>query len=580
MSKEKSTRRINRREFIKHTALVSGSMALLPSVLSSCADDDDSATQYTGDFGFREGVASFDPTASSVILWTRYTSADNETGDVAIQWEVAESNSFSSLTKSGTATAAAAADYTVSVDVTGLTSNKKYFYRFRNDRTKAESLVGETRTLPTTGQASSVKLAVVSCANYQAGLFNVYGAVAESAADVVVHLGDYIYEYGAGGYGTNPATAMLNRAHLPAGEILTIEDYRTRYKQYRSDKQLQKAHQLKPFICVWDDHEIANDAYKTGAENHTEGTEGAFEQRKQYAIQVWHEYLPARVSDKTKIYRSFDFGGLVNLMMLDTRLIGRDKQLSLADYINPSTGAFNTTAFGAAWLNPNRTILGAEQKAWLTGRLGGSTARWQVLGSQVLMGKMYIPVELLFLVAQLANNPTTALLTQYSTVAAQLAGIKVRIAAGDSTVTAAERARVTTVLPYNLDAWDGYPAEREAVFAAAGNKKLVSLAGDTHNAWYSDLKENGGRKLGAEFACSSVSSPGFETILAGNAAAIKGFEQSNELLIDDLHYLDASQRGFVEVTFTAASAVSEWKYVASLTTESTATTTGRTVTEV
>ena len=578
MSKEKSTRTINRREFIKHTALVSGSIALLPGMLTSCADDD-ADLNYSGDFGFREGVASFDPTANSVILWTRYTNAENQAGNATIEWEIAESNSFTALVKSGTLAATAATDYAVSVDATGLTSNKKYYYRFRESQTKAVSVVGETRTLPGAGQASSVKMAVVSCANYQAGLFNVYGAVAESQADVVVHLGDYIYEYGAGEYGTNPATAALKREHLPATEIMTLSDYRTRYKQYRGDKQLQRAHQLKPFICVWDDHEITNDAYKTGAQNHTEGAEGTFEQRKQIAIQVWHEYLPARVSDQTRIYRSFDFGGLANLIMLDTRLIGRDKQLNLSDYINPSTGAFNTQTFGAAWKNPNRTMLGADQKTWLANSLASSTARWQVLGSQVLMGKMYIPVELLFLVAQLANTPTAALLAQYSTIAAQLATIKTRIAAGDPTVTAAERARVETVLPYNLDAWDGYPAEREAVFAAAGTKKLISLAGDTHNAWYSDLKDNAGRKLGAEFATSSVSSPGFETILAGSPAAIQGFEQSNQLLINDLLYLDASQRGFMEVTFTASNAVSEWKYVASLTTESTATTTGRTATE-
>ncbi|MBC8084690.1 MAG: alkaline phosphatase D family protein, partial [Hymenobacter sp.] len=289
-------------------------------------------------------------------------------------------------------------------------------------------------------------------------------------------------------------------------------------------------------------------------------------------------FLPARVTDKAKIYRSFDFGGLVNLMMLDTRLVGRDKQLSLTDYFS-STGVFNAPAFVQAWQNPNRSLLGTEQKNWLTGNLGSSSARWQVLGSQVLMGKMYIPSELLPLVAQLASTPSTALLAQYNLQAGQLVVIKTRIAQGDPTVTAAERARVTTVLPYNLDAWDGYPVERETIFNAAGAKKVVSLAGDTHNAWYSDLKTNGGLKVGAEFATSSVSSPGFETLLAGNATAIQGFEQSNQILIDDLQYLDASRRGFMEVTFTSVNAVSEWKYVASLVVEGTATTTGKTITE-
>ncbi|MBO2008773.1 alkaline phosphatase D family protein [Hymenobacter negativus] len=572
--------KITRRQFVRNSALLTGGVALLPGLLTSCKDDSDDPTiNYTGNFGFREGVASFDPSASNIILWTRYTNADNETGDASVRWEIATSNAFNPLVASGTIAAAASTDYTAVVDVPGLAANTKYYYRFRNERTKAESVVGETRTLPTGSQASSVKLAVVSCANFQAGLFNVYGAVAASDADAVVHLGDYIYEYGAGGYGTTGSTAALNRAHLPATEILSLSDYRTRYRQYRSDKQLQRAHQLKPFICVWDDHEYANDAYTTGAENHQPATEGNFEDRKRAANQAWFEYLPARTTDKSKIYRRFEFGNLVNLLMLDTRIVGRDKQLSLSDYFS-STGVFNAAAFGTAWQNPSRSMLGADQRAWLGSALGGSSARWQVLGSQVLMGKMYIPAELLPIIAQLVTAPSATLLAQYSTVATQLSTIKARVLANDPTVTAAERARVSTVLPYNLDAWDGYPAERENLYAAAGNKALISLAGDTHNAWHSDLTTSTGRRAGAEFACSSVSSPGFEALLAGNSAAIAGFEQSNQLLIDDLQYLDASKRGYILATFTASNATAEYRYVAGLETENAATTTGKTVLEV
>ncbi|HEX8329148.1 MAG TPA: alkaline phosphatase D family protein [Hymenobacter sp.] len=570
--------KITRRKFVRNTALLSGGVALLPAFLTSCDDDDEPDINYTGDFGFREGVASFDPSASNVILWTRYTNADNESGDANLRWEVATSSAFSPLVASGTVAATEATDYTAVVDVPGLAANTKYYYRFRAERTKAESVVGETKTLPTGAQASSVKLAVVSCANFQSGLFNVYGAVAASDADAVVHLGDYIYEYGAGGYGTNPATAGLNRAHLPATEIVSLSDYRTRYRQYRSDKQLQRAHQLKPFICVWDDHESANNAYVGGAENH-QATEGSWEARKQVSIQVWHEYLPARTTDKTKIYRRFEFGNLVNLLMLDTRIVGRDKQLNLADYFTGPGGSFNAAAFVPAWSNPNRSMLGADQRTWLTGALGSSSAKWQVLGSQVLMGKMYLPAELLPVVAQLASNPTPALLAQYSTVATQLSAIKLRILQNDPSVTAAERARVSTVLPYNLDAWDGYPAERERVYAAGAGKKLISIAGDTHNAWHNDLTTATGQRVGAEFACPSVSSPGFETLLAGNAAAIAGFEQSNALLIDDLQYLDASKRGFVLAEFTASNATAQYRYVAGLETENAATTTGKTVTE-
>ena len=571
-----TTKGVTRRNFLKNTALISGGVTLLPSLLSSCADDDDGPV-YSGG-GFHEGVASFDPSATGVILWTRYTPADNEPGDALIRWELSDTASFNRLVASGTLRASTATDYTVAVDATGLAANQKYFYRFRSESSRTESVVGETRTLPLAGQASSVKMAVVSCANYQSGLFNVYGAVATSEADVVVHLGDYIYEYGRGQYGTNSSTALLNRGHLPTTEVLTLLDYRTRYRQYRSDPQLQQAHQLKPFICVWDDHELANDAYVDGAENH-QASEGSYAQRKQIAQQVWHEYLPARVSSPDKIYRSFDFGGIAHLLMLDTRLLGRDKQLSYADYFGAG-GTFNAAAFATAWLNPNRSLLGIEQRTWLAASLAGSSAKWQVLGSQVLMGKMYIPAELLPLVAQLASGGgTAAVLAQYTALATQLIAIKLRIQQNDPTVTPTERARVTTVLPYNLDAWDGYPAERERVYAAAGAKKLVSLAGDTHNAWYNDLTTASGQKAGVEFACPSVSSPGFEAFFNGNTATAQSFAQSNQLLIDDLNYLDASQRGYVLAEFSATAAMAQWRYVQSLDVASTTTTTGKTVSE-
>ncbi|GGF12555.1 alkaline phosphatase D family protein [Hymenobacter cavernae] len=574
---ENNTKKFNRREFLKNTALISGGVALLPTMLTSC-DDDGELPGLPGSFGFLEGVASFDPSQTNVILWTRYTPLLSEAGDATIRWEVAESSSFAPILQSGSGTASAAKDYTFSVDVAGLTPNKKYFYRFQNELSQVKSVVGETHTLPTAGQVSSVKLAVVSCSNFQAGLFNVYGAVAESEADVVVHLGDYIYEYGRGEYGTNPATAALNRGHLPTVEVISVQDYRTRYKQYRSDKQLQKAHQLKPFICIWDDHELANDAYIDGAENH-QPNEGDFQQRKKNAQQVWHEYLPARVISPEKIFRSFDLGGLANLLMLDTRMLGRDKQLDYTNYFGPGN-VFNTAAFAAAWLNPNRSMLGAEQRTWLAASLAGSQAKWQVLGSQVLMGKMYIPAELLPLIAQLASGGATpALVAQYTAVATQLIAIKSRIQQGDPTVTPAERARVETVLPYNLDAWDGYPAEREKLYAAANGKKLISLAGDTHNAWYNDLRDASGRKVGAEFACPSVTSPGFEALFGGNATAAQAFGQSTELLIDDLNYLDAYQRGYVLAEFTATNATSQWKYVASILSAGTATTTGKVVNE-
>lgn len=575
MDKQNILNKLSRRSFIRNSVIAATGVTLLPSVLTSCEVIDDYIPSRNG--GFLEGVASFDPTQEKVILWTRYTPAPNESGKPEILLDVATDKEFNQVLVSESVVVDTGSDNTVNVDVSNLTSNTNYYYRFRNERTGAISVVGETRTLPAAGEASEVKMAVVSCANYQSGLFNVYGAVAESDADVVVHLGDYIYEYGLGGYGTTELTIPLERVHHPKDEILTLEEYRARYRQYRRDEQLQKAHQLKPFICVWDDHEIANNAYENGAQNHQAG-EGDFETRKLNAIQAWHEYLPARVADNAKIYRNFEIAGIINLMMLDTRIIGRNQQLNYNDYLTPN--GLDAAAFLTDWQNPNRTILGAEQRSWLMSTLRTSSATWQVLGNQVLMGKMFLPAELLLVVSQIAaGNASPELFAQLTALITQLVSIKVRILQGDTTVSDAERARVETVLPYNLDAWDGYPVEREMIYAVAAGKKLISLAGDTHNAWYSDLSAALGNKVGAEFATSSVSSPGIELIFGNNAEVLDGVEQAFTTLIDDLHYLNASDRGYVMATFSNSEAQADWRFVRTLAAKNTTTTTDYTASE-
>lgn len=550
-------------------------LTLLPSVLTSCEVIDDYIPSK--DFGFSEGVASFDPTQDRVILWTRYTPAAYEKGRSEILLDVARDREFKDVLVSQSVEVDTASDNTVNVDVSNLTSNTKYYYRFRNEGNRAVSVVGETKTLPAVGEASEVKMAVVSCANYQSGLFNVYGAVAESDADVVVHLGDYIYEYEIGGYGTNELTLALGRLHYPAGETITLSDYRARYRQYRRDEQLQKAHQLKPFICVWDDHEIANNAYENGALNHQPG-EGSCETRKLNAIQAWHEYLPARVTDNSKIYRNFEVAGIANLMMLDTRIVGRDEQLYYNDYITPT--GLNAEAFLADWQNPNRTILGSEQRSWLMSTMGTSSAKWQVLGSQVLMAKNFVPAELLLIIGQIAaGNASPEVFAQFTASVTELVTIKVRMLQGDPTVTAAERARVETVLPYNLDAWDGYPVEREIVYAAAAGKKFISLAGDTHNAWHSDLVTAAGTRAGVEYATSSVTSPGFEALFGNDPETIGGLEQALTILIDNLHYLNASDRGYVMASFSNSVAQAEWRFVKTIAAKNTSTFTGHTASE-
>ncbi|GGB66244.1 alkaline phosphatase [Flavobacterium suaedae] len=558
-----------RRSFIQKSLLAAGGIILAPNFIS-CSNDDDNNTNpapvnpdgFTQK-NFNQGVASFEPSSSSVIIWTRYNRAG-----ATIIWEVATDENFENILRNGELVTDSFRDNTLAVELTELDADQKLYYRFMSAEDEAISVTGETITLPV--NASSVKLAVCSCSNYQAGLFNVYDAMANSEADIIVHLGDYLYEYGAGGYGATAENAFLNRDHEPAGEMLSLEDYRTRYKQYRSDVSLQLAHQKKPFICVWDDHEIANDTYKDGAENHTEATEGSFEVRKQYALQAYSEFLPFSRTDESNnelIYRTVNIGNLVNLVMLDTRVIARDKQLDMTNYY--TAGGFDAVSFQNDLTNPERTLLGATQRNWAISQITSSAAKWQVLGQQVLMGKMHVPAEMLL---AFGSEGFTALLTELVT-------IKMRLLNNDPTLTPEEIARVTTTIPYNLDAWDGYPIDREILYNSLNGKKIVTLAGDTHNAWNNTLYKEDGTEVGVELATSSISSPGFETYLGDvDAATIAGFQQALNILVDGLSYFDASRRGFIMATFTEAEVKSDWVFVDTILSPTYATEIGHSIT--
>ncbi|OCA68158.1 alkaline phosphatase [Chryseobacterium artocarpi] len=557
---------LNRRRFLKNSLLAVGGIFIAP-LIESCSDDFTDSGSVPGDLknaGFETGVASFDPTSTGVIIWTRYSGGT----DAEITWEISKNNSFSEVVRKGQANATAVNDFTVAVDVQNIPSNTKYYYRFYNLKTKESSVIGETITLPSKADSvNEVKMAVVSCSNFPAGLFNVYGAIAKSEADVVVHLGDYIYEYAPGQYGTNPYTNQLGRAHKPAKEILNLNDYRERYRQYRGDKNLQLAHQKKPFICVWDDHEFANDTYKSGAENH-QPEEGDFQARKMAAFQAYSEYIPLKTGKDLKIYRSFNFGNILSLYMMDTRVIARDKQLEYSDYLD-NAGNFNQSQFQTDFLSPNRKLLGSEQMTWLGSQIGSDTAKWKVLGQQILMTKMMVPAELLMLLNQIlaeikkhgSAQPATMLALQ-STIT-QLVTIKKRYQLQDPTLTAQEIARIKTTLPYNLDAWDGYFIEREALYSILAGKKVIVLAGDTHNAWLGKLTDATGKDIGTELACSSVSSPGLEGYLGITSDPTQAIALADAFssLIDDLEYANLYKRGYLHVKYTAGDAVAEWRFV-------------------
>jgi alkaline phosphatase D len=553
---------VTRRDFLAMSAKGAGAVVVSYGLMGCSSDDDDDVVSGQ----FLQGVASGDPAADAVILWTRVT-PDVE-GDITVSWEVATDSNFSQVVTNGQTVTNKNRDYTVKVDAVGLEAGQQYYYRFKAGETVSE--MGQTLTLPE-GSVASVKLAVMSCANFPAGYFNVYEMAAQqNDLDAVVHLGDYLYEYARGEYASEHAVE-LGREVLPAGELFLLDDYRTRYSQYRSDASLQKLHAKVPFITVWDDHEVANDTWKDGAENHNDG-EGDFDQRKQAALQAYFEWLPIRPwseGNHEEIYRSFNYGNLVDLHMLDTRVLARDKQLEYSQYIDATTGAFNSSTFLADVTDTNRTLLGQTQLLWLQQTLLQSTAKWQVLGQQVLMGKMLMPAAI---ATQQMSIPQFAELAGL----AQLAG---RAQASDPTLTAEElaylqanQAKLTPeviallqlpAIPYNLDAWDGYAYEREVILATAKSLQhnLVVIAGDTHNAWASDLTDSGGDIVGIEFATSSVSSPGLEYYLGLSDAEMPATEAAIVGLIADLKYANLKDRGYLLLTFTENEVRSDWQYV-------------------
>lgn len=366
---------------------------------------------------FYHGVASGDPLTDRVIIWTRVTPTVE--ADVVVTWQIAADPQMTNMVQTGTFTTNADRDYTVKVDVAGLSAGTTYYYNF--SALNATSITGRTRTAPQ-GQNGHLRFGVVSCSNYQHGYFNAYGRLADRAdLDAVIHLGDYIYEYAAG---TDFADAT--RLNEPANEIVSLSDYRTRHSLYKLDNDLRRAHQQHPFIAVWDDHEVANDAWQNGAQNHNpDQGEGDYAARKQNAIQAYFEWMPIRDPEPgqpRRVYRSFHYGDLADLIMLDTRHEGREEQLAQTD---PNTN------------DPNRTLLGATQYAWFEQQLAGSTARWRLIGNQVVMP----PINTLGLIV-------------------------------------------------NTDAWDGYPAERAKIAHFIDSlqiRNIAILTGDIHVAIADDV---------------------------------------------------------------------------------------------
>ena len=479
--------------------------------------------------GFTHGVASGEPGANSVLLWTRYAAAS----DATLTAELSESEDFAKVVAGGSVVAAGERDHTAKLVVDGLKPGRSYHYRFvAPDGTK--SVTGRTRTLPQ-GSTKAFNLALFSCSNMPFGWFTAYGhAAARGDIDLVAHVGDYLYEYKAGNY---PAAkdALPGREIQPAHEIVALADYRLRYAAYRADPDLQKLHQMFPMIAQWDDHEFTNDAWKGGAENHNEG-EGEWSARMAAAERAYREWMP--VADTR--WRQYQVGDLATIFLPETRVTARDRQFEIDEIIaGGGDAAAKLKAFAeTAYRDPARQMLGASQEKWLFDGFAASTragTRWQVCAQQVVMGTIFTPPE-----------------TRDWFGGEQPDYIRRRVEAGQLAAKAG--------LPLNLDAWDGYPAARSRLLAAAqrADADLVTLAGDTHNAWALDLAEDG-RPAGIEIAGQSVTSPGYESYIKGatNDARVAALRRSSP----QLKWANTEDRGYVTVQLTPERVTANWHSV-------------------
>jgi alkaline phosphatase D len=457
---------------------------------------------------FSSGVASGDPLADAVVIWTRVDPASPEPEPVG--WRVGADPDLRSVVAEGTAQASPAHDFTVKVDVPALRPSTTYHYRF--EARGHRSPTGRTRTAPAE-PAGSIRLGVVSCACWTHGYFSAYGHLAEQDVDLVVHLGDYIYEVGV--------DRRDVRRHQPPRPARTLADYRARHAQYRSDPDLQRLHQRHPMVAVWDDHDLAGNAWRDGAADHDPEEDGEWDERRAAAVQAYVEWLPLRLPDPARpdrIYRSFRLGDLAELIVVDTRLVGRERPAAAGD--RPV----------AAVLVRDRSLLGDEQRAWLQQQLRAPT-RWRLLANQVMMA----PLRLVDLPKPLRALPG--------------------LVAGGAGVNAGQ--------------WDGYPEERRILFEHVrreGLRNLVVLTGDLHSSWAAELtvdpRDPDEVPLGVEFVAPSVSTRSFGEQLApplpgGRALLNRVIAGQNP----HQRFFDLDGHGYVIVDVDPARVQADWWHV-------------------
>ncbi len=486
--------------------------------------------------GFTHNVASGEPGADSMLLWTRFVSASGSPSKVRV--EMSETRDFTKIAGGGQMVTGPWRDHTVKITVDGLAPGRTYFYRFIGPDGSL-SPIGRTKTLPT-GKPAKFNIAIFSCANLGFGEFNAYGhAAARSDIDLILHMGDYFYEYGRGGY---DGGAEFAKRIFPEGEIYNLADYRLRYSSYRMDPQLQAIHANFPFIVNTDDHEGANDSWEGGAQNH-QPDEGDWTNRKNAAMQVWREWLPVGELP----WKSYEIGELATYYRTDTRMVARSRPNDYREIMRGDDSAKALATFrDGPWQDDAATMMGTEQESWLYKSFARNKATWALLGVGTNMGYNSTPQNALDWIPSTAPDRNRSY-------------VKQGIAAGKAG------------LPYNLDNWGGYPKARSRLFAAAqrADANLVVVTGDSHNGWAFDLPE-GGRPAGVEFGGHSVTSPGFESATEGldPLRVAKDMVAANT---KELRWMDSSNRGYMMLSVTPAAATNEWIFMESVKTKTLAT---------
>ncbi|MFC7291449.1 alkaline phosphatase D family protein [Hirschia litorea] len=509
----------------------SGALACSPKPKPTPFKADNSANTI-----FLHGVASGDIQHTSLVIWTRISTA-SET--VEVDWELASDQDFNTIIQTGTTSTNADKDFTVKVIPENLEAGSTYFYRFK--ALNATSPIGRTKTLPS-GNVEKLGVALASCSNFAFGFFNAYDAIAkDEAIDVVLHTGDYIYEYGGDeGWGHETAKTV-GRVHSPKHEIITLQDYRTRHAQYKTDAGSLAMHAAHPLLCIWDDHETANNPWMDGAQNHQPDTEGDYAARRQASIQAYYEWMPIREptgnQTRSEAWRTYSFGDLATLITLETRHTGRSEQVDyLKHFANITSPETRDIFIKDVMQDPERKMISQGMEKALRDGLEASVSSnqpWRMLGNASPIARMPVPdVSKHGITPDMNKDP-------------------------EGFWTKALFWKGKWNLPFYTDTWDGYPVARENLYKLAksvGANDLLFLTGDSHSYWANPLKDADGNPAGIELGTAGISSPG-DFVESGwpNDVAEK-LDRIFEQELDEVKWTDNLHQGYVRVVFTPQSA--------------------------